>query len=67
MQRHPRAGGAGGRVTDPKGPATGTDHVLRGGGFDSVGQQCRSAKRDHRDPTYKNTIQGFRVVLAPDP
>jgi formylglycine-generating enzyme required for sulfatase activity len=57
----------GGRVTDPQGPATGTEHVLRGGAYDSVGKSCRSARRDHRPPTYKNTIQGFRVVLAPAP
>ena len=57
----------GGEVTDPKGPATGSTHVLRGGGYTSVGQGCRSAKRDSRTPTYANIFQGFRVVLAADP
>jgi formylglycine-generating enzyme required for sulfatase activity len=57
----------GGNVTDPKGAATGSSRVLRGGGFTSVGQGCRSAKRDSRSPTYFNTIQGFRIVLAADP
>jgi formylglycine-generating enzyme required for sulfatase activity len=56
----------GGRVTDPKGPSTGSAHVLRGGGFDSVGQACRSAKRDSHVPTYGYTDQGFRIVLAAD-
>jgi formylglycine-generating enzyme required for sulfatase activity len=56
----------GGHVTDPKGPATGTAHVLRGGGLTSVGQACRSAKRDSRPATYAHPIQGFRVVLARD-
>jgi formylglycine-generating enzyme required for sulfatase activity len=56
----------GGSVIDPKGPATGTDHVLRGGGYSSPGQGCRSAKRDHRSPAFRNFIQGFRIVLAPD-
>ncbi len=54
----------GGTVTDYKGPSTGTDHVLRGGGYTSPGQGCRSAKRDHRSPDFRNFIQGFRVVLA---
>jgi formylglycine-generating enzyme required for sulfatase activity len=57
----------GGKVTDPKGPATGSAHVLRGGAYDSPGQGCRSAKRDSRSPDYRNTINGFRVVLASDP
>ena len=56
----------GGRVTDPKGPATGSARVLRGGGYTSPGQGCRSAKRDSRAPTYSHPIQGFRVVLAKD-
>ena len=55
-----------GAVTDPKGPATGTTRVLRGGGYTSIGRGCRAAKRDHRSPTYAHTIQGFRVVLAQD-
>jgi len=57
----------GGNVTDPKGSATGSTRVLRGGGYTSVGNGCRSAKRDNRAPTYKNVGQGFRVVLARDP
>jgi formylglycine-generating enzyme required for sulfatase activity len=57
----------GGELTDPKGPPTGTTRVLRGGGYTSIGAGCRSAKRDSRSPTYRNSIQGFRVVLAADP
>ncbi|HUS33742.1 MAG TPA: formylglycine-generating enzyme family protein [Verrucomicrobiae bacterium] len=57
----------GGAVTDPKGAATGTMRVLRGGGMSSVGQGCRSAKRDPRSPTYSTVGMGFRVVLARDP
>ncbi len=57
----------GGNVTDPQGPATGTTRVLRGGGYTSVGQGCRSAKRDSRSPSYAITIQGFRIVLAEVP
>jgi sulfatase modifying factor 1 len=56
----------GGKVTDPKGAVTGSARVLRGGGFTSVGNACRSAKRDSHSPTFNNIIQGFRVVLAKD-
>ena len=55
-----------GAVSDPKGPATGTERVLRGGGFTSLGKGCRSAQRDSRWPGYRNSINGFRVVLAPE-
>ena len=55
----------GGDVTDPKGPPTGSEHVLRGGGYSSLGQGCRSAVRDHRRPGYSNILCGFRIVLAP--
>jgi sulfatase modifying factor 1 len=54
----------GGSVTDPTGPATGSSHVLRGGGYDSLGQGCRSAVRDYRSPIYRSSLSGFRVVLA---
>jgi len=54
----------GGEVTDPKGPATGSERVLRGGGYTSLAKGCRSAVRDSREPEYRNTINGFRVVLA---
>lgn len=57
----------GGAVSDPKGPATGTTRVIRGGNFLSAGQGCRSAKRDSRSPTFTNFGHGFRVVLAQDP
>jgi formylglycine-generating enzyme required for sulfatase activity len=57
----------GGSVTDPKGASSGTNHVLRGGGYTSVGNSCRSAKRDNRAPSYSNFGQGIRVVLAKDP
>ncbi len=55
----------GGEVTDPTGPVTGTEHVLRGGGFSSLGQGCRSAVRDHRRPSFVHPLCGFRVVLGP--
>ena len=53
----------GGRVTDPKGAPSGTNHVLRGGGWYS--DRCRSAQRGMNVPTARNNGFGFRVVLAP--
>jgi formylglycine-generating enzyme required for sulfatase activity len=57
----------GGAVTNPTGPSTGTNRVLRGGNYASPGKNCRSARRDNRSPTLRNFGQGFRVVLAADP
>ena len=52
-------------VTDPKGPATGSDRVLRGGSWDYGANGCRSANRFDRNPDNYNYIGGFRVALAP--
>jgi formylglycine-generating enzyme required for sulfatase activity len=51
-------------VINPQGPATGSARVFRGGTFNSIGADCRSAKRDSVIPsTVVNTI-GFREVLS---
>jgi formylglycine-generating enzyme required for sulfatase activity len=51
-------------VTNPIGPATGTQRVFRGGALNATGALCRSANRNKVDPaTAVNTI-GFRVVLG---
>jgi len=65
-------------IIDPRGPATGTEHVIRGGSFKSDAADIRSAARDHTrqeawlvtDPQipkslwwYSDCIDvGFRVV-----
>jgi len=54
----------GGEVTDPTGPATGSVHVLRGGGWYYDRTYCRSAYRDY-DPGYRANFIGFRVALDP--
>ena len=51
-------------VTDPQGPATGTKRVLRGGAFNSQGNDCRSAKRDSSNPALGGNTIGFRVLLT---
>jgi formylglycine-generating enzyme required for sulfatase activity len=52
-------------VTDPTGPATGDDRVLRGGSWISkVPVFCRSALRYWLVPDSRYVFIGFRVVLA---
>ena len=52
-------------VTDPFGAGTGSDRILRGGGFKSEGVNCRSATRSCKQPDTLFTDIGFRVALAP--
>lgn len=56
----------GGAQTDPRGPATGTARVIRGGSWASTSQNCRSSDRDRDDPALRKRrweSYGFRVVL----
>jgi sulfatase modifying factor 1 len=69
-------------VVDPRGPPTGTEHVLRGGSFRSDPADLRSAARDHTtrdrclmtDPQVPKSVWwysdctdiGFRVVCEVD-
>lgn len=54
-----------GVVTDPVGPTSGGNRVLRGGGWSSYGGNCRAAHRHLINPDYGYFNVGFRVVLAP--
>jgi formylglycine-generating enzyme required for sulfatase activity len=54
-------------ITDPTGPASGAVRVVRGGGWASGPQRCRSAYRGgSASGTHARDI-GFRVALAPFP
>ena len=55
----------GGEVTDPKGPATGENRVLRGGGWRYSAVVCRSAARGFYSPAGRVNGFGIRLVLAP--
>lgn len=57
----------GGSVTDPKGPASGSRHVIRGGSYANSGSDCRSAARFILYPRASAVDYGFRVVLAVEP
>ncbi|MBC8425555.1 formylglycine-generating enzyme family protein [bacterium] len=50
-----------GDVTDPRGPASGTNKCKRGGDVASGAAHCRSANRSAYDPNQRATI-GFRPV-----
>ncbi|GHU22901.1 hypothetical protein FACS1894172_07710 [Spirochaetia bacterium] len=49
--------------TDPTGAASGSDRVLRGGGWGGFAQSLRSALRVNNTPAHRNSSYGFRVVL----
>ena len=48
---------------DPRGPATGTRHVNRGGGMVGAEYNCRVCDRDTDDPAFRDNYVGFRSVL----
>jgi uncharacterized protein (TIGR02996 family) len=54
-----------GHVTDPAGPAEGTERVLRGGSYRNLARYCRSADRSKEEPTFRHNRLGARVVLVP--
>jgi formylglycine-generating enzyme required for sulfatase activity len=49
-------------AADPTGPASGTDRVLRGGGWASFEGNCRSATRSSNGSTYADRNIGFRIA-----
>jgi formylglycine-generating enzyme required for sulfatase activity len=53
-----------GVTKDPKGAATGTQRIFRGGSWTNDGSWCRSAKRYLAHPGAKNYLIGFRVVCV---
>jgi formylglycine-generating enzyme len=50
-----------GNVTDPTGPASGSNRVLRGGSWYGTGPYLRSAKRNSNTPGNRPDVLGFRV------
>ena len=53
-----------GPATDPKGAASGTEHMTRGGSFVSGPDLCRSALRSSDPPIDRYDDTGFRVVRS---
>ena len=50
-------------LTNPTGPAYGSNRVIRGGGWFSDAQACRSASRISNSPAFYVTELGFRLVF----
>jgi len=42
----------------------GDSRVLRGGSWNNNGRNCRSANRNHNDPSNRNNNIGFRLARA---
>jgi formylglycine-generating enzyme required for sulfatase activity len=55
-----------GDVTDPQGPASGTERVLRGGSWVYGPRGARSACRERHSPTFKAHDAGCRVCFTSD-
>jgi formylglycine-generating enzyme required for sulfatase activity len=53
-----------GPVTDPRGPASGTEKIRRGGSF-QLSRECGSDFRPHSKPERHNEDTGFRIVREP--
>ena len=58
--------GAAVAVTDPKGAASGSGRVLRGGCWINLAQYCRSALRNSHFPSDVDNIFGFRLCCSVD-
>ena len=52
-------------AVNPRGPASGSSRVLRGGGWGSSAVNCRVSYRGNNTPTNLNYYYGFRVALVP--
>ena len=50
--------------TNPRGPATGEERVLRGGGWAYYASRCRVSFRYKFDPKHSNSSYGFRIVMV---
>ncbi|MEA2043592.1 MAG: SUMF1/EgtB/PvdO family nonheme iron enzyme [Bacteroidota bacterium] len=50
--------------TNPQGASSGSNHVYRGGSWNSGAGYCRVANRDYGKPTGSHNIFGFRLVRA---
>lgn len=52
--------------TDPTGPTSGSDRVLRGGSWGSDATYCRVANRSGNTVTYRSYYHGMRLALTPE-
>jgi formylglycine-generating enzyme required for sulfatase activity len=50
-----------GEPTDPRGPASGQERVLRGGSWSSDRDACRSSARDKAAPGFADVCFGYEA------
>ena len=54
-----------GERTDPTGPTSGSERVLRGGSWFFEAYEARSAYRFHLSPDFRNNVSGLRLARTP--
>ena len=54
-----------GAQTNPQGPSSGSNRVLRGGSWYGRASSCRVANRSINDPDFSDSYNGLRLVLVP--
>jgi formylglycine-generating enzyme required for sulfatase activity len=54
-----------GNATNPKGPNSGSERVMRGGHWQADAAGCRSARRWRFPPNLASDAVGFRLVMVP--
>ena len=50
-------------ISNPTGPTTGSNRVIRGGYWGNSATYCRVANRSYNSPSYTNYFLGFRLAL----
>jgi formylglycine-generating enzyme required for sulfatase activity len=55
----------GGPQTDPKGPATGSEHAWHECSWSSKPYECRCSQRDRSSPSYMSAALGLRIACEP--
>ena len=50
--------------TDPKGPSSGSDRVIRGGSWFNVVRNCRLSYRSLNSPDFRDDDLGLRLALS---
>lgn len=49
--------------TNPTGPDTGSNRMIRGGGWVNYAADCRVVSRGYNTPTFRSSFNGFRLAL----
>ena len=55
-----------GRISDPRGPGSGSQRIVRGGSWLDDSTYCQPTRRSQGDPEGASSLIGFRIALAPD-